>query len=148
MLIIESKVLSKEFSYLIWSYQSKLHSSILGDRERKLRQSLTAHNYLFCYTVFPLINSGSQISAAPLTLSPEEPSPSNKYRTLKCVTYYKSDHNLTINRLKRILEQVYKQWKNGKNYSSSGIYKIRYHCDLQREDHKVLEFHMKNFSYF
>ena len=26
-------------------------------------------------------------------------------------------------------EQVYKQWKNGKKYSSSGIYKTRYHND-------------------
>ena len=25
------------------------------------------------------------------------------------------------------MEQLYKQWKNGKKYSSSGIYKTRYH---------------------
>ena len=45
--------------------------------------------------------------------------------------------------------------KNGKNILVliQGIYKIRYHndgcyCYLQRENYKVLKFHMSSFSYF
>ena len=43
------------------------------------------------------------------------------------------------------MEQVYKQWKKWKKYSSSGIYKTRYYndsiyCYLERENYKVLKF--------
>ena len=50
------------------------------------------------------------------------------------------------------MEQVYEQWKNGKNtvvleYIRLDITIVIY-CYLERENYKVLKFYMNNFSYF
>lgn len=51
------------------------------------------------------------------------------------------------------MEQVNKQWKNGKAIAVLQYIRLYFimavvYCYLEKENYKVLKFHMNNFSYF